>query len=411
VARDMVIPGGATPPARTDLRVAVLHTSLGRIGGSELQMLEFARHRPADGARFSLFYHGVPFPELEAFGNAFPPPGPGPLGRVFGYLRVLRRLRTYDRILFFHGVEPALLTAVSALHRERCTLYMAEPLRSLWEEEVTGKTDAISYPAMGATARQLYGPLLAGILERPRAIRWVRRQLRTADRASVRRVPRRAALTGFIARLMARVYALPAPPEVIYPFPPDGPPNPRFDRPDLPLTALCVGALLPYKDHATLLRAWGILQRAGAFPASELIIVGDGPLRKELEERCQQLGLTSVRFLGRLDDGGLREWYARAHVLVHPAMSESFGLTPVEAAQWGLPSVVSDSGGIVEFVENGVSGRTFPTGDPEALSTAIAELFEHPAERERLARAAYERASTRFSRSRGIGRLIELTLG
>lgn len=393
-------------------RVAVLHTALGRIGGSELQLLALMRHLPPDRPRIDLFYHGVPFPELEAFGNRFPSGGPThPLGRLRSYIALLRALREYDRILLFHGVEPGLLTAVTALHGPRCTLYMAEPLRSLWEEEVTGSDHALSFPAMAGTARQLYGPLLAGVLEHPWAVGWVRRRLRAADRRSVRRVPRRIALTEFVSALMQRVYGLATVPEVIYPFPPDGPPRPRFDRPGPGLTALCVGALQPYKDHATLLRAWSQVEKSGRFPGAQLVIVGDGPLRGELEAQTRSLGLSGVRFLGRLDDTALQRWYDTAQVLVHPALSESFGLTPVEAAQWGMPSVVSDSGGIVEFVVDHVSGRTFPAGQADALARAIEELFADPEERQRLARAAFERASVRFSRERGIRRLLEVAIG
>ncbi len=403
--------GGAAGP-RGAPKLAVLHTSLGRIGGSELQLLEFLRHIPPGSARVTVFYHGVPFPELEALGNAYPAgASSGGAARIVQYLRVLRALRDPDRILLFHGVEPGLFAAVVALHRERYTLYMAEPLRSLWEEVVTGKSHALSFTAMAGTARQLYGPLLAGILERPRTLQWVRRRLRSSDLRAVRSVPRRVALTGFVADLMRRVYGLPETPEVVYPFPPSGPESPRFDRPGPGLTALCVGALLPYKDHATLLRAWSLLEHAGRFPSAKLLIVGDGPLRGELEELARDLGLSSVQFLGRIDDASLHALYARADVLVHPALAESFGLTPVEAALWGLPSVVSDSGGIVEFVEDRVSGRTFPAGHPEELRSALEDLFGDPAERQRLARAAYERANARFSRDRGIRRLLEFATG
>jgi glycosyltransferase involved in cell wall biosynthesis len=134
----------------------------------------------------------------------------------------------------------------------------------------------------------------------------------------------------------------------------------------------CVARLHPQKDHLTLLRAMCRLPHCFV-----LRIVGDGPLRSELESAVSALGLTGrVTFTGALANPypSMRQ----ADVVVLASREEGFGLVAVEAAVLGVPFVGSATGGLAEVCAL-LGHRTFPPGDPEALATAIADAASLPA--------------------------------
>jgi len=128
----------------------------------------------------------------------------------------------------------------------------------------------------------------------------------------------------------------------------------------------------PVKDQATLLR--GFARAAPGIPAVDLLLVGDGPLRGELESLCGELNIRSrVRFLGIRKDIPTVLQAADAFVLT--SVSEAASLTLLEAMATGLPVVVSHVGGNPEIVRAGVDGLTFPRGDDAALSRCLVDLF------------------------------------
>ena len=83
-------------------------------------------------------------------------------------------------------------------------------------------------------------------------------------------------------------------------------------------------------------------------------------------------------------------------VVVMPSVSETFGLTVIEAMRSGVPVIGSDSGGIPEIIEHRHTGLLFPPQDAAALAECITELIEHPALRTTLAQAGKEAADQRF---------------
>jgi glycosyltransferase involved in cell wall biosynthesis len=126
---------------------------------------------------------------------------------------------------------------------------------------------------------------------------------------------------------------------------------------------LCVARLLPYKNVDVLVRA---VQELGD---RHLVVVGDGPDRARLE----RLGAgASVTFTGRVDDDELRWLYRSCSALV-AASYEDFGLSPLEAAAFGRPSVVLGAGGYLDTVVDGVTGVHVATPDPQAFARGIEE--------------------------------------
>jgi glycosyltransferase involved in cell wall biosynthesis len=151
---------------------------------------------------------------------------------------------------------------------------------------------------------------------------------------------------------------------------------------------LAVGRLMWKKGYETMLRAFAEGGRG------LLLIAGSGPQEKELEELARELRVRA-RFLGSRDD--VPELMAASDGFVQSSMVEGLPLALLEAAASGLPSVVSDAGGVSEVVLDGRTGWVVPLGDPQALGAAVSRLVAMPEEqRRRLGEAAREHAIANF---------------
>jgi colanic acid/amylovoran/stewartan biosynthesis glycosyltransferase WcaL/AmsK/CpsK len=124
-------------------------------------------------------------------------------------------------------------------------------------------------------------------------------------------------------------------------------------------------------------------------------IVGDGPLRRPLESRIQQMGLGGrVRLLGWLGHRQVSEWLDRSHVLLAPSVTadngDQEGIPNIirEGMAVGLPVIATVHSGIPELIEDGVSGYLVPERDAAALAAGIRHLAGHPAEWRPLTAAA-----------------------
>ncbi len=145
-----------------------------------------------------------------------------------------------------------------------------------------------------------------------------------------------------------------------------------FDRYGLngSLKFLYVGRVSREKDVDRLVEAFDRL-RAKGHDAS-LVIVGDGPYRKELEARCRD---HSVTFTGVLEGDELSAAYASADVMVFPSTTDTFGNVVLEAQASGLPVIVSDSGGPAEIIRSHDSGIIVDHHEPQALANAMEKLY------------------------------------
>ncbi|WP_216667673.1 glycosyltransferase [Saccharibacillus deserti] len=141
---------------------------------------------------------------------------------------------------------------------------------------------------------------------------------------------------------------------------------------------LFVGRLVEVKGCAYLIDAMAEVQRSN--PEAELIIIGDGPLRSELEERAASK-LTRYRFLGTQSPDVVREWMNQARVFSVPSVraengaEEGLGMVFLEAAAMGLPVASFATGGIPEAVEHGRTGYLAPERDAAKLSSYIERLL------------------------------------
>jgi glycosyltransferase involved in cell wall biosynthesis len=151
---------------------------------------------------------------------------------------------------------------------------------------------------------------------------------------------------------------------------------------------LSVGRLEGNKRVDLVIRALALSD-----PAVRLVIVGHGSARSRLEALATDLGIADrITFAGLVDDRALADLYAGALAVIYPPFDEDYGYVTLEAFMARKPLItVSDAGGPLEFVVDGVNGLVAEPS-AEALAAAIARLAADRALAKRLGDAGYERA-------------------
>jgi glycosyltransferase involved in cell wall biosynthesis len=158
------------------------------------------------------------------------------------------------------------------------------------------------------------------------------------------------------------------------------------------LVAGVIARLTDQKGHVFLLDA---LSRVPSLAAVHLLVVGDGPLRGDLEAIAAAGGIGDrVHFLGARRDLG--DLLSAMDLFVLPSLWEGLPLSMVLAMGAGLPVVTTAVAGIPEVVTDGVTGLLVPPGDADALGRALARVVADPSERARLGQNARQFVLPRF---------------
>jgi len=156
---------------------------------------------------------------------------------------------------------------------------------------------------------------------------------------------------------------------------------------DVPIVLL-VSRLVKEKDMADLVAADRVLRGRGL--KYRLVIVGDGPMRKELER-----DLPHAHFAGHSSGADLARWYASGDVFVFPSTTETFANVVQEAMASGVPCVVVDRGGPPGVIEPGRSGFVARAHDAEHIADHVEKLLLDPALRETMGKSGRQRALDR----------------
>ncbi len=165
--------------------------------------------------------------------------------------------------------------------------------------------------------------------------------------------------------------------------------------------ALFVGRLSPEKGVLTMLKAWERL------PAIPLEIIGDGPLRPEVE-RAACSGMP-VRYLGKQNLSGVYQAMRNSGCLIFPTeMYETFGRVAVEAFACGTPVVASAHGAIGEVVDHGRTGLHFRPGDPDDLASKVRRIFSDEELAESMRHEARREFLRKYTAERNYERLMEV---
>ncbi len=153
-----------------------------------------------------------------------------------------------------------------------------------------------------------------------------------------------------------------------------------IDRPVI----VCVSRLMARKGQDELIRALPMIQQTVA--NASLIIVGDGPYRKDLERLVKKLGLENfVHLTGKVSQTELSKWYAAGDIFAMPCRTrmggwdvEGLGIVFLEGSATGLPVIVGDSGGAVDAVIDGETGFLVDGTNTAEIADRIAYFFANP---------------------------------
>ncbi|MGI9576755.1 MAG: glycosyltransferase family 4 protein [Microthrixaceae bacterium] len=154
--------------------------------------------------------------------------------------------------------------------------------------------------------------------------------------------------------------------------------------------AMAVGRLMPVKNFGRLVGIWArVIDRV---PEAELVIVGEGYERSDIEAEISRLGITdSVRLPGRVSDAELLDLYRRSWVATSASVREGWGMTLTEAAACGTPAVATDIAGHADAVAAGSSGILADSDDD--LADALVSVLTDAQLRTRLEAGALKRAN------------------
>ncbi len=171
---------------------------------------------------------------------------------------------------------------------------------------------------------------------------------------------------------------------------------------------VCVGRLAEQKGQLLLLEALGRLQAEGV--GFEMVLAGDGPMRRDVERRIGELGLGErVRITGWVSNDRVRQELLAARALVLPSFAEGLPVVLMEALALGRPVVTTYIAGIPELVENGVDGWVVPAGSVDALADALKQaLRANPDRLAELGREGAKRATAMHDAVQEAARLAAL---
>ncbi len=159
------------------------------------------------------------------------------------------------------------------------------------------------------------------------------------------------------------------------------------------LILIHIGRFATPKNHHLLIESFSIAVKE--HPNMELWLVGDGPLRPEIEKLVKEKELENkVKFLGVRSD--ILQLLSESDVFILPSDWEGVPLTVLEAMATGKPVIATTVGGVSELVEDGRTGILVPPKDPKALAQAILRLAKDPAMRESMGKEGQKRAIEKF---------------
>jgi glycosyltransferase involved in cell wall biosynthesis len=323
--------------------VALVHDYLTQRGGAERVLLTLAHAFPGAPVHTSLYDPDETFPEFKSLDVRTLPIDRSSVLRRHHRLALPVLAPSFSRLRVEADVAVCSSSgwAHGAAVTGRKVVYCHAPARWLYQEDryLGQRPSAVASAALALQRRYL--------------LRWDREAAGSADRyvanSTVTRDRIRAAY-GIDAEILPPPHAI------------DLSADQDLDERIEPGFVLCVSRLLPYKNVRAIVEAFAPLPE-------RLVIVGSGPQEGEL----RRLATANVVFAGAVTDARLRWLYAASRAVI-TASYEDFGLTPVEAAAFGKPTVALRFGGMLDTVVEGETGVFFDRPAPAEIAAAISEL-------------------------------------
>ncbi len=185
---------------------------------------------------------------------------------------------------------------------------------------------------------------------------------------------------------------------------------------DAPFTIVCVGSLEEKKGQTYLVEACRLLKQRGLRFVCHLI--GDGQNRAELEEQVRRDNLGDVvKLVGGIPRADVLKMLAKADVVALPSIRTKSGkmegipVALMEPLACEVPVVSTQTSGIPELVEDGVTGLLVPPENPAALADALQRLADDPELGQRMGRAGREKVLREFDLNDNATKLVQLMIG
>ncbi|MEM8534960.1 MAG: glycosyltransferase family 4 protein, partial [Chloroflexota bacterium] len=172
-------------------------------------------------------------------------------------------------------------------------------------------------------------------------------------------------------------------------------------------TAVFAGRLVWEKGIDTLIRAFGEVHQH--IPDAQLLIAGEGPEHNNLQSLIDERGLSEhIQLLGRLARGELEQTFAGAWVQIVPSRwDEPFGIVAAEASMRGTAVVASDTGGLLEIVQNEHTGYLVPPDNETKLASAMQQLLGNRDRAEQMGHNGHTVAMANFNEIRNADQFLE----
>ncbi len=324
------------------MRVAIVHDYLNQFGGAERVL--WAVHE--------IFPHAPVFTILMDIPSL--PPHFKSLGVTPTFIQHLPFIRTqYEKYILLYptAVEQIdlskfeLVISISSAWTKGCITtpstchisYILNPMRFVWERY---------YERVGETKNRLH----------KLGLRFASNYLRMWDRIASERPDYIITLSNEVKKRIRKYYRREA--RVIYP-----PCDLKFFTPEPNLKIqdffLVVSRLRPYKRIDLVIRAFNKL-------GLPLLVIGEGSERGRLEK----IARSNIQFLGKVSDEEVRSYMRRTQALIFPGL-EDFGITPVEAFGCGTPVIACRGGGLLESMDEDLTGVFFDSQTPDSLIEAV----------------------------------------
>lgn len=159
---------------------------------------------------------------------------------------------------------------------------------------------------------------------------------------------------------------------------------------------IMVGRLHPIKGHEIVLEAINRLKHV--IPSIRLWVVGDGPLREELQQKVKRYQIERhVRFLGYQPEEKIHSLLKLSNVFVLASHSESFPLVVLEASRAKIPVISTDVGGVRDLITDQSLGWLIPPNRVDRLEKAIYDAYERKDELDSIGHNLYNKAATKYS--------------
>ncbi len=163
-----------------------------------------------------------------------------------------------------------------------------------------------------------------------------------------------------------------------------------------------VGRLSDEKGAQYLIEAGMLLMETGM--PCKILIIGDGPKRKELEDMVKMKGLEdNIIFTGFQTN--IEEWMPVLDIFILPSLTEGTPMALLEAMAFGLPVVASDVGGIPEIIDSGENGILVPAANPDKIKEAISTICKDNCFRTKLSEMAKKTIRSKFNINEWINKI------